>query len=354
MQISTKIITFALYFIKENMQRIFKTLLLLTLLLSSSFLAAEVKQPISVRFDVRADWENHFRQDPDSMFYESGFAGKYLNFMLDGNISEHFSYHLRYRFNKINTGSDFFNATDWAYLDYNINKNWRVSAGKQVVYIGGFEYDAAPIDVYYWSTFWNNVNCYEFGVSGQYTTNDGRSTILAQISNSPFADRGYRLDGLYAYNLIWYGSYGCFKSIYSANMIEYAPGQYTNYIALGNQWTAGPVTIQLDYMNRYYLHQTGGFFNDFTLIGKVDCNIKNCVNLFVKGGFDYNDTGNADAFVPTGTKYGFVGVGCEYYPIKDKKNLRLHAFWHSNTDNNFKDQYLTIGLKWLLTAFERK
>ena len=63
---------------------------------------------------------------------------------------------------------------------------------------------------------------------------------------------------------------------------------------------------------------------------------------------------DADAFVPDGTRYGFIGAGCEFYPIKDKKNLRLHAFWHTNNDNNFKDQYLTVGLKWLLTAFERK
>ncbi len=42
------------------------------------------------------------------------------------------------------------------YLNYEIGR-WGVQGGKEVVAIGGFEYDRAPIDLYSCSVFWNNV-----------------------------------------------------------------------------------------------------------------------------------------------------------------------------------------------------
>lgn len=333
-----------------------KLLLIFTLAVSSLLCFAE-PQPISVRFQVRADWEYQL-SGIDSVKDDSGFSGKYLNFLLDGNINEHFSYHFRYRLNKVNGASDFFEATDWAYLDYDINKNWRVSAGKQVVAFGGIEYDKAPIDVYFWSNYWNNVICYEFGVSGQYTTNDGKSTILAQVCNSPFTSKSYRFDGLYAYNLMWYGRYGAFRSIYSVNMVEYAPSRYINYIFLGNHFNFGPVTLEVDYMNRY--GGKGGFFNDISAVGSVIYNIKDRANVFVKGGYDRNMAQAADTpldqimdlTVLPGTEYGFYGAGAEFFPIKNSKDLKMHAFWASN-NNNFKAHQFSLGFTWTLNAFKR-
>ncbi len=327
---------------------------------------AKKQQPISIKFDVRADWEYHHYGD-ENLDDESGFAGKFLNFILDGNINDQFSYHFRYRFNKLNSAQDFFEATDWAYLNYDINKNWRLSAGKQVIAIGGYEYDKAPIDVYFYSDFCNYLPaCYEFGISGQYTTNDGRNTILFQISNSPFTSKSIRFEGLYAYNLMWYGNYGVFNSMYSVNLIEYKPNRYINYIALGNQFNAGPVCIELDYTNRY----GGGknFFNDFTVVGKVNYSIKNRVNIFAKGGFDYNNAQNPEDFYPglwtpnsmpwdlavlPGTRYGFYGAGIEFFPMKNSHNVRLHAYWCSSTANT-KAHNFGIGFRWRLNAFERE
>ncbi len=101
--------------------------------------ATPKKQPISVHFNVRVDWENHLTDVGDSVACQSAFSGKYINFMLNGNITDNFSYHFRYRFNRVTSFSQFFDAVDWAYLDYDISPNWRLSAGKRMVYIGGFE-----------------------------------------------------------------------------------------------------------------------------------------------------------------------------------------------------------------------
>lgn len=337
---------------------------------------ASKKQPISVHFNVRVDWENHLTDLGDSVGYESAFSGKYINFMLNGNISDKFSYHFRYRFNKITSFGEFFNAVDWAYLDYDINPNWRVSAGKQMVYIGGFEYDYAPIDVYFWSGANENIPCYALGVSGQYTTNDGRNTFVAQITNSPFSTPSFSNGSpkpiptfnLYAYNLAWYGNYGVYRSIWSVNMMNYAKGKFVNYIALGNRFNIGSVlAVELDYVNRYYLGQ-GSFFGDFSLIGNLIINIKNRANIFVKGGFDYNDTGNDDVLVGPGAwpyawpyggsivapKSGYIGAGAEFFPLKNSKDIRLHAYWTTNNRaDNFKSHTVAVGFTWLLRAFQR-
>lgn len=329
--------------------------------------AGSKKQPISVHFNVRVDWENHLTDLGDSVACKSAFSGKYINFMLNGNISDNFSYHFRYRFNKVTSFGDFFNAVDWAYLDYDIDPNWRVSAGKQMVYIGGFEYDYAPIDVYFWSGANENIPCYALGVSGQYTTNDGRNTFVAQITNSPFSEIEYsnnrpRFD-MYAYNLAWYGNYGVYRSIWSVNMMNYAKGKFVNYIALGNRFNICPfLAMELDYVNRYYLGQ-GSFFGDFSVIGNLIFNIKDRANIFVKGGFDYNDSGNDDIMVGPaalaagfgiGRESGYIGAGAEFFPLKKSKDIRLHAYWTTNNrTDNFKSHTVAVGFTWLLRAFDR-
>ena len=81
----------------------------------------------------------------------SGFKVRYLNIRMDGQITPKFTYSWRQRFNKVNSAADFVNNTDWLHLTYRPNQNWAISAGKQVVMIGGWEYDRAPMDVYYCS-----------------------------------------------------------------------------------------------------------------------------------------------------------------------------------------------------------
>lgn len=331
------------------------------------------RQPLAIKFDVRADWD-YFHYDSKDAKDESAFAGKFLNFILDGNINEQISYHFRHRLNKLVQNGNFFDATDWAYIDYDINKNWRVSAGKQVIAIGGYEYDRAPIDVYYYSNFCNLLPaCYEFGISGQYTTNDSRNTILLQLSNSPFTSPDERFDGLYAYNLMWYGRYGFFNTMYSVNLMEYRipswypsdlhpdynKKHYTAIVALGNQLNFGSLCLEIDYTHRYVQDQK--FFDNFSLVGKAAYTINNCLTLFVKGGYErlmmsdpsymWHSLVIINSAIPNiYESSAFYGAGLEYYPIKNSRDLRLHAYCFSNVADN-KNFYAGIGLRWRLNAF---
>ncbi len=327
---------------------------------------AKKRQPLAIKFDVRADWD-YYHYDNQNIKDVSAFSGKFLNFILDGNISEQISYHFRHRLNKFIQNSNIFEATDWAYIDYDINKNWRISAGKQVIAIGGYEYDRAPIDVYYYSNFCNLLPaCYEFGVSGQYTTNDSRNTLLLQLSNSPYTSPYERFDGLYAYNLMWYGRYGIFNSMYSVNLMEYresawsSPNNKKHYaavVALGNQFNFGSLCLEIDYTHRYVKDQK--FFDNFSLVGKAAYTINNCLTLFAKGGYErfaWNDPSSlfyylgAYDIMPQDIRDAFYGAGLEYYPIKNSRDLRLHAYCFSNITDT-KNFYTGIGLRWRLNAF---
>ena len=71
----------------------------------------------------------------------SGFKGDQLNVFVDGQINEKVSFAFRQRLNKKIERNDIFQATDWMYVTYQANKNWGVSAGKEIVWIGGYEYE---------------------------------------------------------------------------------------------------------------------------------------------------------------------------------------------------------------------
>lgn len=313
------------------------------------------KRHLSVSFDLRADWQYNI-SGIDTIKDSHAFTGKFLNFMVNGDINRYFSYSLRYRLNKLTKLQDFFEAADWVYLTCKFNKNWSVTAGKLVVGVGGFEYDKAPIDVFFWSGYALGIpSCYEFGLQGKYTTSDAKNDIVLQVTNSPFTSATYRFENLYSYNLLWYGNYKYFQSIYSVNFMEYAQNKYINYIALGNKFNINPISIELDYMNRY--GGRGGFFNDFSVIGKI-IYTHNYFDVYVKGGYDYNmsqpetDTDVMDLIVLPGTKYAYYGAGINYYPIKNSKDVRLHAFWHSNNDN-YKSHVVGVGIKCLLRAVDK-
>ena len=320
-------------------------------------------QPISVKFDARFDWQSSFTHNADAKpSYASNFNGRYIMFMLDGNISPKFSYSLRYRMihpNHENSWRGVFNATDWAQLTYRPTKNWEITAGKMLVFYGSYEFDKNPLDVYMWSGWGGRVGCFQFGVLGKYITNDGRNNILFQINNSPFADP-LSLGAMYSYSVQWNGNFGVFNALYSDNLIEYQPGRFINYISLGNQFNFGPATIELDYMNRYGARGTN-FFGDFSFIGRVKYNVCDQLTIFAKGGLDYNMNEEVvDLLILPGERNVYYGAGLEFYPIKNSKNVRIHAFWQSGNNNLGIDgqawnvHNVGIGFKWRLVAFERQ
>lgn len=284
---------------------------------------AQNNELLTLRIEARLDYMQEYVEG-NKINNNSGFKGKYLNIRMDGNLTDNFSYSYRQRLNKPNVNATFFDATDWLTLTYKF-KNWSVSAGKQVVAIGGYEYDKAPIDLYFCSEYWNNIACYQMGVSGSYTTTAGKDQILFQFCESPFRKNPSNLfnEEMFAYNLMWYGNHGFFSSMYSINFMEYLPGKYINYIALGNRFAFGKFALELDIMNR----AMGGsdfLFNDYSIMGELSWKPVDRLNVFVRATYDRNRTVTGDLCVAPGTDLVRAGAGVEFFPLKNYKNLRLH------------------------------
>lgn len=307
---------------------------------------------LNLRVEARVDWRGDWL-DGSTVKDDTGFSGRYLNLRLDGNITHNLSYSWRQRFNKPHKDSSFFDATDWIYLNYNLDR-WSFAGGKQVVAIGGWEYDRAPIDLYGCSVFWNNIPCYELGASVALSVSkDDRLSF--QFCQSPFYLSTNR--NMYAYNLMWNGSHGCFTPIYSANLIEYAPGHYINYLALGNKFSFNKVNVELDVMNRAASHQTF-LFKDMSVMAELQYHLTDKWNVYGKFTYDVNKSGtDADLTVLNGTELKMLGAGVEFMPFVNARHvLRFHASgfysWGNNANSADLMQNKTftcnVGVTWYM------
>ena len=285
-----------------------------------------------------------------------GFRGDYFNFLLGGDIGDHFSYFLRQRIVPVKGYTELFDNTDFLYLEYKFNKQWSIRMGKQAIFVGGFEYDAPPIDVYYYTHYWGHFPCFLLGASAFYTDKSGKNKIGFNIANSPYVkylDNTWD-SGLLSYNLYWSGKFGPFHALYSVNFMEYQRGKFINFIVLGNKISFDKWSIYVDWINRAAGFKN--FFKDFSVVSRLDWHVSPSVNLFAKGGYEQNYAGyyynpytdvnpdgnysegfDVDMLMPNNYNNWFYGLGVEYRPCI-YPDLRIHAYVANNvlhTPGNF-------------------
>ncbi|MDD7317256.1 MAG: porin [Prevotella sp.] len=335
--------------------RIKSILALLCILASTAY--AQNKRPVSLDFEARGDYD--YRSiDGTKVKEDCGFKGNVVNIIIMGNLSPEFSFGFRNRLNGINRNYSFFDATDWLYLTYQATKNVSFTAGKMVVKVAGWELSPAPIDCYLLSEFCYNFPCYQWGVMGQYRTNSGKDNFAFQVCQSPYQKQynalGTDKEDMYAYNLEWTGRHGFFEPMWSANMLEYAPGKFINYISLGNRFhISDNVQVELDLMNRAASHQTF-FGKDCSVVCQVSYQPVEKLNIFAKASYEVNKSGtDADVAITDGTELKRISGGVEFFPLKDKK-LRIHgnmgyAFGKNTNPNGTvhdKESNVNIGVTW--------
>ena len=118
-----------------------------------------------LQIETRVDAKTEFDGDIFKTYGEC----KNFNFVLKGKLSERISYKFRHRLNRATVGDDkFLNATDHAWIAFNASDNFVITAGKQTVALGGFEYDYAPIDMYIPSILYDNIPGYKIGLDFGY------------------------------------------------------------------------------------------------------------------------------------------------------------------------------------------
>ena len=301
--------------------------------------------------------------DGNEIYGASGFKVRYFNLRMDGQIAPGITYSWRQRFSRPNTNATFVNNTDWFHLTYKASENWSLSAGKQVVMIGGWEYDRAPIEIYYCSEYWNNVNCFQLGASATYTTNKGNESLTFQICQSPYNPLGLNgnNDDLYAYNLYYFGSHGCYKAIHSVNFSEYRKGEFDAYFVLGNQFKFGNSTLELDFMNRGTTTEEF-MLKNYSIMAEFSQLVAQRVNIFAKVTYDKAGADAQPLFVHPNTELTRIGGGIEYYPMAHfgNRDLRLHAAYVYNTGKNGnpggtampKGSFFTFGITWKIDVLQ--
>lgn len=272
-----------------------------------------------------------------------GIHGQYFNFVVGGPINDKFSYFFRQRIIAKPGTVSLFDNTDFLYVNYMPSKNWMFRMGKDALAVGGFEYDAPPINVLFSTVYWNNFYCFQPAMGVAYKSDDATQMLLLQVANSPYiyygADLGYGLgsewkSGLLAYSIYWSGNFGHFKVLHSANMFQRPDRGFMNYVALGHKLVYDHWDIYLDLIHHSFAHND--LFKNYAVVSCANVYFNSGINLFVKGAYEQNKSneviptfgqnGLFDCLMPEpGKSYCTYGIGMEYHP-NSCKDFRLHAF----------------------------
>ena len=316
-----------------------KTILTVLLLLLATGLRAQLVE--YAYFDAKGSfhgtWENQK--------FGTRLTADNMNFHLKGHFTPNLHYRLRQRFTKPLYDPKYpLNCTDILTLTWDINPKWTLEAGKFPVFIGGYEWAAAPIDIYYHSEFSETMPMvYALGGRGYFNLND-KQTFRFEVSQSVLAD-GHA--DVWSGALGWKGQFAnWWKTLWSINLIDDYYRHLMTYVALGNRFELGPAALEVDSIYRRSLKQKHAGI-DLSLIGRFTYTVGRCV-LSAKGGYDVNAAGNVDPdgvpydlTVAPGTSYLWISGGVEYFPLKND-DIRIHAI--AMTDNRNKAVTFKTGL----------
>ena len=322
-------------------------------LFGANMATAQEHSKVNLRIESRGDfqYENIAGNTVDA---NTGFRGQQLNLRLNGNINDSWSYAYRQRMGKPNVNANYFDAVDHINLTYTTGA-WSFTGGKQTVAVGGYEYDRAPLDFYFGSEYWYNMACYQWGVSAKYNLGtENNDALMLQVVQSSFRSVN---PSMLSYNLMWTGSYGCLDILHSVNMLEYLPGKFVSFIALGHQFHFDYFTLQLDWMNRADVDNFG--FDDFSVMADLSWHASEKLNVFGKATYDVNKDNFVDLCVLPGTELTRVGAGVEYFPIEGSRDVRLHGAycyaWGKNMGGLLQNDhsFLTLGVTWKMNILNK-
>ena len=287
------------------------------------------------------------RVDVNPVFYngiydEVTLGNSSLYSLFEGNISENLSFSVcnhwlssepKYLYQNT-MRADNVNWCDWAYLEYSAG-NFIITTGKQVMTIGGFEFEEYDFDVHpdMMTGIWNNFQCYQWG--GKFGwMNEAESTgLFFQATSAPYGEKPF--DAM-AYSLQYQGNYGPFSMLYSTNLIEDWDGEYQWMFTLGNQLELEDWTVQLDVSN---------------MVGDPLAILRKGITTFTTVKYAPSDkwefVGRCGyENITNNTDYMTFGAAAHLFPLRESQDLRFHAAAAYNT--LYQCTSLTLGLMYYL------
>jgi hypothetical protein len=191
------------------------------------------------------------------------FRNEQFRLEIRGQVHEKVYFRFRDRYTRAQTSESIDNlsrSVDLAYLRFDINEKFSISAGKMCADWGAWEFDWNPIDIYEYSDIVEYADNFLTGVGASYTPN-AKHQFTVQVLDS----RTKSFDELYgaqpnfteskaplAFVANWRGVLfgGKLKTIWSYSLFNEAQdgngdAANMNYIALGNEFNFGKLTFHL-------------------------------------------------------------------------------------------------------------
>ena len=308
------------------------------------------------------------RVDVNPVFYNGKYdevtlGNSSLYSLFEGNISENLSFSVCNHWLSDEPKSLYQNTwhsddsswCDWANLTYSFG-NFYITAGKDMITMGGFEFDQYDFDVHpaLCSSIWNNFSCYQWGGKFGFMNEDETQGVSLQLTSSPYSIRPFD-SGLMAYSLQYSGSLGPLSLLYSTNLIGSAKGEYEWMFTLGHQIEAGDFTFGIDASNKVsdeFAILRDGFSGYATAVYNPSDNWE----FLLRGGIDHASKDIMERscdviFVYEKYDSYTFGGAAHWFPLRDSQNLRIHAAAAYNT--GFEMLSLTLGAVYYL-SFPKK
>lgn len=296
---------------------------------------------------------------------EAAFKLNRMRLEILGTFSERFSYHFRQSFNKYSNPYSLDNlssSVEYALVKWDISKLFSLTAGKQVVDLGGYEYYVNAIKVREFSDFNNNINCYQAGVTGTFNFSPTQELNLQVLNNRSGSDEDVYPFGLpeeikktkvpLLTTVNWNGLF--FNQIlelrYAASWGQLAKKKNLYYLTAGNIVKTGLVTAYVDLMySREGIDSKGVLSNMgnpelftpstaqnvsyFTIIADFDYRIHPNWNIYVKGAYETSSIYKTNGIYEKGLyRKTWNAQAClEYFPMKNSELLIfLHLLYKGN------------------------
>lgn len=277
--------------------------------------------------------------------FNLGNSSIYTHFR--GSFSEHISWTMINKWYTVDTPftslftdlglSDTSNWLSYCYANFSFG-GWTFTLGKQMIDTGGIEAQDYDWESYYGFTtpLWDGLVCSQWGVKAAWTTASELSTFSLQMLASPYGRRPFS-SGLWVYSAQWTGKYGWFSPIWSVSAFGREDSSYDMLYSFGQTITfSDEWSLSADYF------RNGGFDEDSYLLSGNTVKLR--LNYYPSETLTTSLNG---IYVQNPLhEYWSVGALANYYPLKDSKDLRLHAQF--SYDTLFQQFCLGIGATYSL------
>ena len=178
---------------------------------------------------------------------EAAFRFRDVKIDVTGEVNDRLFYWYRQTLNGGYEGQALENlneSIEYAYIGYKLNERFTLTAGKQDVFYGGFEYDENPLLIYEYSDMNEYSLCYLTGIGLGYQPNESQE-IRLQVTNSRMGsmedEYGRLPEGFKKprvplfYTLNWNGNFldELIHLRYSVSAAEQAQGKYMYSVFTG-------------------------------------------------------------------------------------------------------------------------